>query len=72
MRWQEEYKKKLVSAEDAAKAVKSGDTVVIPYRTNTQVIPQAIAKRRNQLHNVNIIVGSPRVDPAIFGCRRLL
>ena len=66
MRWQEEYKKKLVSAEEAAKAVKSGDTVVIPYRTNTQVIPQAIANRRNQLRNVHIIVGTYRVDPAIF------
>ena len=66
MRWQEEYKQKLVSAEEAAKAVKSGDTVVIPYRTNTQVIPQAIANRRNQLRDVNIIVGTYRVDPAIF------
>ena len=66
MRWQEEYKQKLVSAEEAAKAVKSGDTIVIPYRTNTQVIPQAIANRKNQLRNVDIIIGSPRVDPAIF------
>jgi len=66
MRWQEEYKKKLVSAEEAAKAVKSGDTVVIPYRTNTKVIPQAIANRKNELRNVDIIIGSPRIDPAIF------
>jgi len=66
MRWQEEYKQKIVSAEEAAKAVKSGDTVVIPYRTNTQVIPQAIANRRNQLRGVHIIVGTYRVDPAIF------
>jgi 4-hydroxybutyrate CoA-transferase len=66
MRWQEDYKKKLVSAEEAAKAVKSGETVIIPYRTNTQAIPQAIAKRKNELHDVNIIIGSPRVDPAIF------
>ena len=28
MDWKEEYKKKLVSAEDAVKAVKSGDYVV--------------------------------------------
>jgi 4-hydroxybutyrate CoA-transferase len=66
MRWQDEYKKKLVSAEEAAKAVKSNETVVIPYRTNTQVIPQAIANRKNELRNVSIIVGSPRVDAAIF------
>ena len=52
MRWQEEYKKKLVSAAEAAKAVKSGDKVVIPYRTNTKVIPQAIADRKNELRNV--------------------
>ena len=66
MRWQEEYKKKLVSADEAARAVKSGETVVIPYRTNTQAIPQAIAKRKNELRNVEIIIGSPRVDAAIF------
>ena len=66
MRWQEEYKQKLVSADEAARAVKSGDVVVIPYRTNTQVIPQAIAKRKNELRNVDVIIGSPRVDAAIF------
>jgi 4-hydroxybutyrate CoA-transferase len=66
MRWQEDYKKKLVSADEAAGAVKSGETVIIPYRTNTQAIPQAIAKRKNELRNVNIVVGSPRVDPALF------
>jgi len=37
---QDDYKKKLVSAAEAAKAVKSGDMVVIPYRTNTRVIPR--------------------------------
>ena len=66
MRWQEKYKKKLVSAAEAAKAVKSGNLVVIPYRTNTKVIPQAIADRKFELHDVNILVGSPRIDPAIF------
>lgn len=66
MRWQDEYKQKLVSADEAARAVKSGDTVFIPYRTNTQVIPQAIARRKNELHKVDINIGSPRVDPAIF------
>jgi Acetyl-CoA hydrolase len=66
MRWQEEYKKKLVSAAEAAKTVKSGDMVVIPYRTNTKVIPQAIADRKNELRNVEILLGSPRIDPTIF------
>ena len=66
MRWQEDYKQKLVSAAEAAKAVKSGDLVVIPYRTNTKVIPQAIADRKNELRDVSILVGSPRIDPAIF------
>jgi len=66
MRWQDDYKKKLVSAAEAAKEVKSGDMVVIPYRTNTRVIPQAIADRKNELRDVSIMVGSPRIDPAIF------
>ena len=66
MRWQEEYQKKLVSADEAARTVKSGDTIIFPYRTNTRVIPQAIANRKNELRDVNIILGSPRVDAAVF------
>ena len=70
MRWQEEYKKKLVSAAEAAKAVKSGNLVVIPYRTNTKVNSQAIADRKNELHDVRYFIRQSSIDPAIFEARK--
>ena len=34
MKWQEEYKRKKVTAEQAVENVKSGDLVVIPVATD--------------------------------------
>jgi 4-hydroxybutyrate CoA-transferase len=60
--WQEEYKRKLVSADDAAKVVKSGDRVALPFAHPTQV-PLALGKRRDELRDVYLEINAPSVDP---------
>ena len=60
--WQEDYKRKLVSAEDAAKVVKSGDRVALPFAHPTQV-PLALGKRTDELENVYLEINAPSVDP---------
>ena len=46
MNWSEEYKKKLVSAEEAVKIVNSNDRVVIPLTQQPALLPVALAARR--------------------------
>jgi len=58
MNWQEEYKKKLVSVEDAAAQIKSGDIVMMSAGPSTPVdIISAIAKRYKELKDVTICSG---------------
>jgi 4-hydroxybutyrate CoA-transferase len=54
MDWKEEYKRKLVSAEEAVKVVKPGDTVVISNRWEPELLEQSLAARKDELTNVNI------------------
>ena len=60
--WEEDYKRKLVSADDAAKVVKSGDRVALPFAHPAQV-PLALGKRKDELTNVYLEVNAPSVDP---------
>ncbi len=47
MNWKEEYKKKLVSAEEAVKVVRSGDKVVFsPHADHPKILGPALAARR--------------------------
>jgi len=51
----EEYRSKLISADDAAKLVKNGDYVEFGYCLNKAVaLDKALAKRSKELNNVNI------------------
>jgi 4-hydroxybutyrate CoA-transferase len=60
--WREEYNRKCVSHEEAAKAVKSGDNIFIP-NTYLGKMPQAIAARRKELRHVSIEIQAPQTDP---------
>ena len=60
--WQEDYKRKLVSAEEAAKVVKSGDRVALPFAHPAQV-PLALGKRKDEVQNVYLEINAPSVDP---------
>ncbi|MEE8373365.1 MAG: acetyl-CoA hydrolase/transferase C-terminal domain-containing protein [Dehalococcoidia bacterium] len=58
--WRDDYLRKLVSTEDAAGVVKSGDRVVFPTASLARVVPAALAARRDELENVTIdTVGAP-------------
>ena len=56
MNWQEEYKRKLVSAEDAVKAVKSGDYVVFA-QPEAPALGLALISRADELDGVKIMGG---------------
>ena len=60
--WQEEYKRKLVSAEEAVKAVKSGDRVKFGFQRQPTLLTSALAARYQDLKNVDMLMESPRVD----------
>lgn len=57
MEWQDEYQKKTVSMEEAAKQVKSGDTVVIALGISacSEDMYHAILNRHEELRGVNIL-----------------
>jgi len=60
--WKEQYKRKTVSAEEAASVVKSGDRVVLPFAHPTEV-PLALGKRKDELKNVYLEINAPWLDP---------
>lgn len=60
--WEEDYKRKLVSADEAAKVVKSGDRVALPFAHPSQV-PLALGARKDELQNVYLEINAPSVDP---------
>jgi 4-hydroxybutyrate CoA-transferase len=60
--WQEEYERKLVSPEEAAGVIKSGDNVVLPneYRG---VMPYSLVARKDELHDVTVEICTAFYDP---------
>jgi 4-hydroxybutyrate CoA-transferase len=59
--WQEEYKRKLISAEEAANLIKSGDSVMITGR-EPLAIGLALAARKEDLKDVQITLVGPGYD----------
>ncbi len=64
--WREEYKRKMVSAEEAVKVVKSGDLVFIPLPGAPPLLQQALAARAPKLRNVRILCSAPSLNPGWF------
>jgi 4-hydroxybutyrate CoA-transferase len=62
MDWQKEYTKRLATAEEAVKVVKSGDRVAIPVYANPSLIAGALANRLNELTGVTILIGAAAPD----------
>ena len=51
--WQDEYQRKLVSAEEAVKVVRSGDRVIASFFGGL-LLGEALVSRKDELHNVTI------------------
>ncbi len=67
MSYSTEYSKKLTSADEAVKVVKSGDWVDFGWCTNTpDILDEALAKRADELENVNIRGGILLKPLAVF------
>jgi len=60
--WQDQYKSKFISAEEAAKLVKSGDRVAFTPGREAFAIGLAIAARKEELKGVKIFASSPGYD----------
>jgi 4-hydroxybutyrate CoA-transferase len=62
MDWQEEYKRKLVSAEEAVGFVKSGDRVAFSVNEQPVALSEALTARVVDLKDVEIHISNPFVD----------
>ncbi len=56
--WEDQYKRKVVSPEEAAKVIKSGDNVFIPSTFSGQV-PGCLVDRADELKNVIVEIQAP-------------
>jgi len=63
--WEEDYHRKLVSVEEAAGIVKSGDNIFIPSAYYGQVL-RAIPARREELSDITAEYQAPIFDPGWF------
>ncbi len=54
--WREEYKRRFISPEEAAGMVKSGDRVVWPIGRETFAVGLALAARKEELRNVEVLM----------------
>ncbi|MCH5332909.1 MAG: butyryl-CoA:acetate CoA-transferase [Agathobacter sp.] len=67
MDYTEEYRQKLVSADEAVKAVKSGDWVDYGWCTGTpDALDKALARRTDELNNINLRGGILLKPLAVF------
>ena len=60
--WRSEYERKLISAEAAAKFVKSGDYVVFTIGREAFAVGLAIAARKEELRDVEVFCPAPGYD----------
>jgi 4-hydroxybutyrate CoA-transferase len=62
MSWRDEYQRKLVTAEEAVKVVKSGDLVAMTMGQQPKKLCEALVARFGELENVEILQADPLVD----------
>lgn len=66
MKWQEYYRSRLTTAEEAVKAVKSGDRVAFTYGMEPLALGLALVARAGEINNVRVFVPSPGRDFAWY------
>jgi 4-hydroxybutyrate CoA-transferase len=62
--WEDDYRKRMISPEEAAKMVKSGDRVYIPLH-GPRIVHLEIAKRAGDLRDVEIHLARPAIAQVI-------
>ena len=62
MEWEADYKKKMVTAEEAVQVVKSGDRVVFTQGNEPQALGLALAARLGELEDVLLSIRTPGRD----------
>lgn len=62
MEWQEEYKKRFVTPQEAVQVVKSGDVVGIPLSGECVDLSLALAARREELKGVEVYIYAGGMD----------
>jgi 4-hydroxybutyrate CoA-transferase len=60
--WKEHYEKKFVSADDAARLVKSGDKIAFTSGREAFAVGLALAARKEELKGVRILAPTPTFD----------
>lgn len=63
--WRETYRARLVSADDAVRAIRSGDTVNLPIFPPREILA-ALHARMGELHDVQLRMNAPSFDPGWF------
>lgn len=64
--WQEEYRRKLISAEEAVRLVKSGDRIAFSVNEQPIALSEALTARLVDLRDVQIHITNPLVDYGWF------
>lgn len=64
--WKDEYQRKLVSAEEAVRAVKSGDRVFFSFARDPFLLCKALAERHAELKDVSVNMMMAQTDPGWF------
>jgi len=65
--WRDEYNRKLTTAEEAVKVVKSGDRVVYPLISGAHLLGPALFARKDELRNVTFHSATPgQADVGMF------
>jgi len=60
--WQEEYRRKLVTADEAVKVIQPGDVVEIASEWEPELLQAALARRYRELENITIYTDARRPD----------
>ena len=66
MSWQDEYKNRLASAEEAVAIVDDGDRVVVPLTEQPLTLIRALADRASEIEGATLTVAVPQFDVGPF------
>jgi 4-hydroxybutyrate CoA-transferase len=61
-RWRDEFERKMISAEEAANLVKSGDRVAFTMGREAYAVGMALAVRKEELRDVKVYIHAPGYD----------